>query len=419
MTKNNINKIRNSLIKRHRREQRFKRMGRCAIALSILFILIMFVDIAIKGYRSFYQTQIQLMVDYPDINEVDLESDPELLKINWDIEGLKNIVSNTNHYKDDRLVLAFREVFSESIGWQIRDELIKTPSLSNTQGVLWVRASSPVDIRMKYGFDEAPLSSIYEQILNDLKELNKIRVVFNQEFFTSGVSQNPEEVGIGGALKGTLLMLTVTLVASFPIGVATAIYLEEFAPKNKISDFLEANINNLAAVPPVIFGLLGLAVFLQLFGLPRSAPIVGGLVLSLMTMPTIIIAARASIKAFPPSLRDAALAMGASQTQVVFHHILPFAMPGILTGSIIGMALALGETAPLIMIGMVAFIVDIPTELTDPAAALPVQIFLWSDAPERGFLEKTSGAILVLLGVLVAMNTAAVILRRRLEKKFK
>ena len=241
---------------------------------------------------------------------------------------------------------------------------------------------------------------------------------FNATFFTGGASREPELAGIWGAVVGSFLTLVVTLAVSFPVGVAAAIYLEEFAPKNRLTGFIEVNINNLAAVPSIVFGLLGLAVFLNWFGLPRSAPLVGGLVLALMTLPTIIIASRAAIRAVPPSIREAALGVGASKVQAVFHHVLPLAMPGILTGSIIGMAQALGETAPLLMIGMVAFIVDIPGGFTDAATVLPVQIFMWADFPEPGFRQKTSAAIMVLLAFLVLMNALAVLLRRRFERRW-
>ena len=210
----------------------------------------------------------------------------------------------------------------------------------------------------------------------------------------------------------------MTLGLSLPLGIAAAVYLEEFAPKNRWTDFIEVNINNLAAVPSIVFGLLGLAVFINFFGLPRSAPLVGGLVLTLMTLPTIIIASRAALKSVPPSIREAALGVGASRMQTLFHHVLPLAMPGMLTGTIIGMAQALGETAPLLMIGMVAFIVDVPQGVLDPATVLPVQIYLWADSPERAFLEKTAAAIMVLLAFLVLMNLAAIWLRRKFEKRW-
>ena len=245
-----------------------------------------------------------------------------------------------------------------------------------------------------------------------------IKKRFNTILFTSGDSREPEQAGIAGALAGSLLTLIVTLLLSFPIGVGAAIYLEEFAPKNRWTDLIEVNINNLAAVPSIVFGLLGLAVFISFFGLPRSAPLVGGLVLTLMTLPTIIIASRAALKSVPPSIKEAALGVGASKMQAIFHHVLPLALPGMLTGTIIGMAQALGETAPLLMIGMVAFIVDIPQSITDNATVLPVQIYLWADSPERAFVERTSAAIMVLLGFLIAMNALAVFMRKKFERKW-
>ena len=251
-----------------------------------------------------------------------------------------------------------------------------------------------------------------------LEQSDQIETRFNVSFFTDGNSREPEQAGIWGAVVGSFLTLVITLLLSFPIGVLAAVYLEEFAPKNRWTDLIEVNINNLAAVPSIVFGLLGLAVFLNFFELPRSAPLVGGMVLALMTLPTIIIASRAALKAVPPSIREAALGMGASKLQVMTHHVLPLAMPGILTGTIIGMAQALGETAPLLMIGMVAFVVDIPGGFTDPASVLPVQIFMWADLPERAFVAKTSAAIMVLLGFLILMNALAVLLRKRFERRW-
>jgi phosphate transport system permease protein len=251
-----------------------------------------------------------------------------------------------------------------------------------------------------------------------LQERGQIETVFNTTLFTAGDSREPELAGIWGAVAGSFFTMLVTLAVSFPLAVASAIYLEEFAPKNRWTQLIEVNINNLAAVPSIVFGLLGLAVFLNFFGLPRSAPLVGGLVLSLITLPTIIIAARAALKAVPPSIREAAYGIGASPVQVVFHHVLPLSMPGILTGTIIGMAQALGETAPLLMIGMVAFVVDIPGSVMDPATVMPVQIYLWSDSPERAFVERTSAAIMVLLGFLVLMNAIAVWLRKKFERRW-
>ncbi len=302
--------------------------------------------------------------------------------------------------------------------------MTKRPGLLGTTQTLWVPASSNVDMLIKGNIDadldEAlrPLSDKQIAWISDLQEDGRLDTRFNTALFTNGDSRDPELAGIRGAVMGSLYMLLVTIALSFPIGVAAAIYLEEFAPKNRWSDFIEVNINNLAAVPSIVFGLLGLAVFINWMGLPRSAPLVGGLVLTLLTLPVIIIASRAAIKAVPPSIREAALGLGASQTQVVLHHVLPLAMPGMLTGAIIGMSRALGESAPLLMIGMVAFIVDVPGSFTDPATALPVQIYLWADSPERAFAERTSAAIIVLLGFLLLMNLAAVIMRRRMERKW-
>jgi phosphate transport system permease protein len=270
------------------------------------------------------------------------------------------------------------------------------------------------------GLDESmrPISDAQIQWITSLQESGKLDTLFNSALFSNGDSREPELAGIKGALMGSFYMLIVTVVLAFPIGVAAAIYLEEFAPRNRWSDLIEVNINNLAAVPSIVFGLLGLAVFINWASIPRSAPLVGGLVLSLLTLPVIIIASRAAIKAVPPSIREAALGLGASQMQVVFHHVMPLALPGMLTGTIIGMSRALGESAPLLMIGMVAFIVDVPGGFSDPATALPVQIYLWADSPERAFAERTSAAIIVLLGFLLVMNLTAVIIRKRMERKW-
>ncbi len=288
---------------------------------------------------------------------------------------------------------------------------------------VWVPADDDVDMLVK-GHMERNVSESQRRIddrqltwVDHLVSRGQIKKVFNMTFFTAGDSREPELAGIWGAVCGSFYTLIVTLVLSFPVGAAAAVYLEEFAPKNRWTDIIEVNINNLAAVPSIVFGLLGLAVFLNFFGLPRSVPLVGGLVLTLMTLPTIIISSRSALKAVSPSIREAALSIGASKVQMVAHHVLPQALPGMLTGSIIGMAQALGETAPLLMIGMVAFIVDIPAGFTDPSTVLPVQIYLWADSPERGFLEKTSAAIMVLLIFLMVMNCAAVFLRRIFEKR--
>jgi phosphate transport system permease protein len=288
---------------------------------------------------------------------------------------------------------------------------------------MWLIADDDVDtyfksLNNKDGPFKGRMTENKETWLQSLIESGEVETRFNTNFFSKGDSREPELAGIYGAAMGSFYTLLITIILAFPLGVAAAVYLEEFALRNRWTNFIEVNINNLAAVPSIIFGLLGLAVFINFFDVPRSVPLVGGLVLTLMTMPTIIISSRAAIKSVPPSIREAAIGVGASPMQVVLHHVLPLAMPGMLTGAIIGMARALGETAPLLMIGMVAFIVDVPTGFNDPATALPVQIFLWADSPERAFVEKTSAAIMVLLAFLVIMNTVAVVLRKRLERRW-
>ena len=297
------------------------------------------------------------------------------------------------------------------------------PSLVGKTVRIWVPASDHADMLVK-GHISRNVSEKERRIsdkeiawLDKLKSESRLETQFNTRFFTSGDSREPELAGVWGAAVGSLLTLVITLLLSFPLGVSAAVYLEEFAPKNRWTQLIEVNINNLAAVPSIVFGLLGLAVLLNFLGMPRSAPLVGGIVLALMTLPTVIITGRAALTSMPPSIREAALGVGASRVQTVFHHVLPLAMPGILTGSIIGMARALGETAPLLMIGMVAFIVDIPQGFTDPSTVLPVQIYLWADSPERAFVEKTSAAIIVLLAFLVTMNALAVWLRQRFENR--
>jgi len=266
--------------------------------------------------------------------------------------------------------------------------------------------------------NERRISDKAIQFIDKLNEEGRISYEFSDYILGGSASGNAEMAGIKGAFIGSMLTLSVCLLIAFPLGVATAVYLEEIAKKNRITEFIEVNINNLAAVPSVVFGIMGLAIFISIFGMPRSIPLVGGMVLALMTLPTIIISSRAAIRAVPPSVRDAAYGIGASKIQVIFHHVIPLAMPGMLTGTIIGMAQALGETAPLLMIGMVAFIVDVPNSVLDPGTVLPVQIFMWADFAERMFIQKTSAAIIVLLGFLISMNALAVYLRKKLERRW-
>jgi phosphate transport system permease protein len=302
--------------------------------------------------------------------------------------------------------------------------VLDDPEIIGTERSIWMLASATVDTFVKGNIDrhiDESLRPIKDQEIAWVDQLHasgQLEQRFNTVLFSNGDSREPEQAGIRGALMGSFYTLVVTFLLSFPIGVATAVYLEEFAPRNRWTDLIEVNINNLAAVPSIVFGLLGLAVFINFFGLPRSAPLVGGLVLSLMTLPVIIIAGRAALTSVPPSIREAALGMGASKLQMVGHHVLPLAMPGMLTGAIIGMARALGESAPLLMIGMVAFIVDVPRDFTDPATVLPVQIYLWADLPERAFVERTSAAIMVLLAFMILMNGLAIFLRKRFERRW-
>ncbi|MBT3044846.1 MAG: phosphate ABC transporter permease PstA, partial [Candidatus Thiodiazotropha sp. (ex Codakia orbicularis)] len=315
-------------------------------------------------------------------------------------------------------------LISSGASFQLREMVMQDPALIGTRQSVWLVADDDVDMLIKGHIDlnvpesDRRIKNNQMVWIQSLQADDRIEKHFNTTFFTAGDSREPELSGIKGAVFGSFFTLLICLLISFPVGVAAAVYLEEFAPKNRWTDIIEVNINNLAAVPSIVFGLLGLAVFINFFGLPRSVPLVGGLVLALMTLPTIIIASRAALKSVPPSIREAALGVGASPMQTVTHHVLPLAMPGMLTGTIIGMAQALGETAPLLMIGMVAFIVDIPGGPFDPSAVLPVQIYLWADSPERAFVERTSAAIMVLLAFLISMNLLAVWLRKKFERRW-
>ncbi len=361
-----------------------------------------------------------------ELTESLLAPDGELDLANADFDAvirnaMKSLFPEATGRRDRREIM---RLVSVGAAYQLGAMLKSDPDLVGTTLSVAVPASSNVDMFMKGNIDREteesrrPLSDKQISWIDQLNDEGRLEARFNTALFTNGDSREPELAGIRGALMGSIYMLFLTILLAFPIGTATAIYLEEFAPKKRWSDLIEVNINNLAAVPSIVFGLLGLAVFINWMSLPRSAPLVGGLVLSLLTLPVIIIASRAAIKAVPPSIRDGALALGASRMQVVFHHVIPLALPGMLTGAIIGMGRALGESAPLLMIGMVAFIVDVPAGFNDPSTALPVQVYLWADSPERAFAERTSAAIIVLLGFLLLMNLSAIILRRRVEKKW-
>jgi phosphate transport system permease protein len=421
-----LERVRVGLAARYRRERRFRMYGLMSTCLGLLFVLFLFVSIISNGYTAFWQTQVRLEIDF------------DALLIDPDGTGDAKIIGSANFDKlvrtavgqlfpevtDRRGRRSLNRLMSAGAGFELREMTLADPALIGTRQTLWLPADDEVDMLIKGYIDrDVPEGSRRikdQQILwvDALIADERIERQFNTDFFRLGDSREPELAGIGGAIKGSFFMLVVTIALSFPLGVAAAVYLEEFAPKNRWVDVLEVNINNLAAVPSIVFGLLGLAVFINFFGLPRSAPLVGGLVLTLMTLPTIIIASRAAIKSVPPSVRQAALGVGASQMQTVFHHVIPLAMPGMLTGAIIGMARALGESAPLLMIGMIAFIVEVPGTPLEPSTALPVQIYLWADSPERAFVERTSAAIMVLLAFLLVMNGAAIWMRKRFERRW-
>jgi len=412
------------LRKRYAAERRFKAYGVAAIVAALTILVILLGSIVSKGYSAFVQTDLTLEVTIP---AEAFPEDPDAAAISR--ADYQSIVTDSFmalfpevEGRTDRR--AVRGILSGGAGYELRARVMDDPSLIGQTITVQVPVASDFD-QLNKGFIDRDLPGSQRRVTDQqiawfdrLEEAGLIAMSFNTRLFANADSRDPELAGLWGAIKGSFYALVVTLLLSFPIGVAAAIYLEEFAPKNRWTDLVEVNINNLAAVPSIVFGLLGLAVFLQVFGLPRSAPLVGGMVLALMTLPTIIIASRASLKAVPPSIREAALGMGASRLQAMFHHTLPLAMPGILTGTIIGMAQALGETAPLLMIGMNAFIVDAPSGFTDPATALPVQVYIWADSPERGFVERTSAAIMVLIGFLILMNGTAIWLRKKFERRW-
>jgi len=413
-------KTNSQLQRRYRAEKFFQGLGLSSIAIAMFFVAFLFVSIFSEGYRAFEQTYIKLDITFDEAefaNENLASADYQKLIRNSLCQMFPDVSGRSDKRKLYKLV-------SSGAVFDLQKEVQNDPTLIGKTKTFWLLANDDVDMLMK-GYIDRDLPESERRIDNKQLEWvdtlvanGRLKKKFNTTFFKAGDSREPELAGIWGAVCGSFYTLVVTLVLSFPIGVAAAIYLEEFAPTNKWTDLIEVNINNLAAVPSIIFGLLGLAIFINLFGLPRSTPIVGGLVLTLMTLPTIIIASRASLKSVPPSIREAALGVGASKVQTITHHVLPLAMPGMLTGTIIGMAQALGETAPLLMIGMIAFIVDVPGGFTDPATVLPVQIYLWADSPERAFTERTSAAIMILLTFLISMNAAAVFFRKKFETKW-
>ncbi len=411
---------------RYRSEQRFRLACISAVLVAVAFLAFLFISLVSSGHSAFRQTHIALEIDFDPaiIDPAGNRDSEEMARANYN-----SLVRNAllQIFPDVTSRSAKRELYglvSNGAAFDLQNMVTADPGLIGDTRRLWLLSADDADMLIK-GYiprdvpeTERRVSNAQIGWLDALAAQGRVERHFHKRFFTSGDSREPEMAGIWGAVKGSFYTMFVTLVLSFPLGVATAVYLEEFAPKNRLTDLIEVNINNLAAVPSIVFGLLGLAVFLNFFHLPRSAPLVGGIVLSLMTLPRIIIPARAALTAVPPSIREAAYGLGASPMQVIFHHVLPLALPGILTGTIIGMSQALGESAPLLMIGMVAFIVDVPQGIVDPSTVLPVQVYLWADSPERAFVEKTSAAILVLLGFLIAMNLTAVVLRRKTERRW-
>ncbi|MDJ0512443.1 MAG: phosphate ABC transporter permease PstA [Methyloceanibacter sp.] len=416
------------LRKRHRAERRFRMYGMAAIIFAVAFLIFLFGSIFSQGWSAFLQTSIKLPVDFsqevinPSGNPADEE---ELFRANYVKLAREALYGQLGIDPKDRKVRRdANRLLSRGVDVQLRDMVLRDPSIIGTTQDVWLLASDNADALLKGSIDRATPSDRRQvsdqQIgwIDQLVDKGDMKKRFNTGLFVNGASSNPETAGLGVALIGSLFMMITVVLLAVPLGVCTALYLEEYAPKGKISDTIEVNINNLAAVPSIVFGLLGLAMFINFFGLPRSASLVGGLVLTLMTLPTIIITTRAAIRAVPPSIREAALGVGASKMQLIGHHILPLSLPGILTGTIIGLVQALGETAPLLMIGMVAFVVDYPSSPLDPATGLPVQIYMWAASAERGFVERTAGATMVLLAFLIVMNSLAVYLRNKFERKW-
>jgi phosphate transport system permease protein len=412
--------------RRYRREGILKGLGLGAITLALSLLGVLLFTIVAQGWPAFREAYVKLDVHFdPAVIDPQGTRDPAVIgQANFAAlvnDSLAKLFPEATSRQDRRMVRGF---ISSGAPTQLRRMVLDDPSLIGQTREVWVVADDEVDQYTKGAIDRDAAEAdrrMNDQelgLLDGLRADGRLETRFNRIFFTTGDSREPELAGIYGALWGSAYLMLVTLVLCVPTGIAAALYLEEFAPKNRVTDLIEVNVNNLAAVPSIVFGLLGLAVFLNTFGLPRSSPLVGGMTMALLVLPTIVVATRAALRSVPPSIRQAALGIGASKLQTMTHHVLPLALPGILTGTIIGMAHALGETAPLLMIGMKAFIVDVPTSPLSPAAALPVQIYIWADSPERAFAERTAAAIMVLLAFLIAMNTLAIYFRRKFERKW-
>ncbi|MBA3864043.1 MAG: phosphate ABC transporter, permease protein PstA [Erythrobacter sp.] len=405
-------KFEKRLAKRYRDERNFRLLGLAAVGFSVAVLVFLLGNMLVNGIGGFQRAELAVTIDFPESgisgDAVSLTAPSATQTL--EMQGLPDVVA---FYAEQQLGPdAAAELSSE--GWRdLAAALAADPTLIERSATFQLASSSALAAGMR-GEGPPEMQALAARLVNE----GKLARNWDWGFLTRSDATSPQAVGIWGALKGTMLTMLVTLVLAFPIGVLSALYLEEYAPRNRWTDLIEVSISNLAAVPSIIFGLLGLAIFLSLFPNLRSAPLIGGMTLALMTMPVIVISGRNAIKAVPPSIRDGALAIGASPVQVVFHHVLPLAMPGMLTGTIIGMARALGETAPLLLIGMRAFVATPPDGFTSPATVLPMQIFLWSDEIDRGFVERTSAAIIVLLVFLLAMNGLAIYLRNKFEKRW-
>ena len=435
--------IANSLAKRHRKEKAFKFFGFTAVLSGLFFVVLLFSSILYKGLPAFWQTSMMLPINF-DAQIIDVGPKPipmenenpaqyeqryiawqmKMGTVDWDALIVNAMIAkepSVAAYRDD-----LSSLYTSSEAYRLRDMVFKDPNLIGQTKEINLLADANVDVWLAGNIDrdlpdaQQQLSPEIRQLADELKAKGVLENTFNTNIFYSADSRSsPATSGLAGAFMGSLFMMLIVIFISIPIGVASAIYLEEFAPKNVITDIIEVNINNLAAVPSIVFGLLGAAIFIGWMHLPLSAPLVGGLVLSLMTLPTVIITTRASLKAVPPSIRQAALGLGASRVQTVFHHVLPLALPGILTGAIIGVAQALGETAPLLLIGMSAFVSSVPATPFDQSTALPVQIFLWQGNELRNFFEgRTAAAIIVLLAMMISLNAFAVWLRKKFEVRW-
>ena len=407
---------------RHATEQRFRFYGLMAIVIALSFLAVLLTRIVTQGVSTFtvHSIAIEVPLDPARIDRTNLEG------TNFDIMVADAVLAKLGEKDDDFGTKSekVKDLISPDFGFQLLNMIKANPAIiGKTVSVSGpLRANADLyfkgEIKRSTPEDERQLDNQQINWLAKLKASGAVKTGFNVGFFTNSDSTEPEQAGVLGAVVGSAMMLFITALLAVPIGVMAAVYLEEFAPKGRWTDIIEVNINNLAAVPSIVYGLLGLGLFINALGVPRSSPLLGGLVLALMALPTVIIATRSSLKSVPPSIREAALGVGASRSQAVFHHVLPLAMPGVMTGSILALAHALGETAPLLMIGMVSFVPGVPASFTEAATVLPVQIFIWENASERAFHERTAAAIMVLLVFMILMNAVAIVLRRRFERRW-